>query len=190
MMQVSQGMAHIFQKAGGAATLSLTTTSLTLDSRKHENRNDLIDEACLGFDGLLELHKPVSAVRFGLRYINIIDREPISKDLGRSVEWIDLVSDKFFSIPSGLADTQGTLYGVEVNSPMTKGALTVRYGLQQDPRDGREKFRFDSDRFIDGPIAKEEIRSLLLQFSDDIFSVFMAAKGPALEEWMSKGGAA
>jgi hypothetical protein len=124
-MQVSQGMAHIFRKSTGTAALSLTTASLTLDSRRHASRDQLISEAYLGFDGLLDLYKPVNAIRFGLRYINIIDRESIKDDLGHDVSWTDLVTTTFFSVPSGLADAQGTLYSVEVSAPMGEGGLTV-----------------------------------------------------------------
>ncbi len=189
LMQVSQGMAHIFRKSSGTAALSLTTTSLTLDSRRHASRDQLISEACLGFDGLLGLYSPVNAIRFGLRYINVIDRQEINLALGRKVAWTDLITPTFFSVPSGLADEHGTLYGVEVSSPMDEGGLTVRYGLMQDPKDGREKFRFDSDRYVDAPVEQSQIRALLARFADDIYSVFMEAKAPALEEWMEKGDA-
>jgi len=189
-MQVTQGMGYIFRKSNGTAALTLTTTSLTLDSRQHADRDQLINEACLGFDALLALYKPVSAIRFGLRYINIIDRQPISSDLGHAVDWGDLVTDKFCSVPSGLADADGSLYSVEVSSPMSEGGLTVRYGLLPDAKDNREKFRFDSDRYVDGPVDTSQVRGLLARFADDIYAVFMAAKGPALEEWMMKGGSA
>jgi uncharacterized protein (TIGR04255 family) len=189
-MQVTQGMGYFFRKSTGTAALTLTTTSLTLDSRQHADRDQLINEACLGFDALVDLYKPVSAIRFGLRYINIIDRQPIIEDLGHEVAWQDLVTDKFCSVPSGLADADGTHYSVEVSSKLSDGGLTVRYGLLPDARDNREKFRFDSDRYVDGPVEAGEIRALLARFADDIYAVFTAAKGPALEEWMMKGAPA
>ena len=189
-MQVTQGMGYIFRKSNGKAALTLTTTSLTLDSRQHADRDQLINEACLGFEALIALYKPVSAIRFGLRYINIIDREPIAQDLRRHVEWNDLVTNTFCSVPSGMADAEGTHYSVEVSSTMTEGGLTVRYGLLPDARDNREKFRFDSDRYVDGPIDGGQIRAMLARFADDIYAVFTAAKGPALEEWMMKGRSA
>lgn len=186
-MQVSQGMGYVFRKSNGTAALTLTTTSLTLDSRQHADRDQLINEACLGFDALLALYKPVNAIRFGVRYINIIDRQPIMADLGHEVGWDELITDTFCSEPTGMADAEGTLYSVEVNSAMTDGGLTVRYGVLADPKDSRVKFRFDSDRYVDGPVDTSQIRTMLARFADDIYAVFTAAKGPALEEWMMKG---
>ncbi len=50
------------------------------------------------------------------------------------------------------------------------------------------KFRFDSDRYVDGPIDTSQVKGVLCQFADDIYAAFSSAKGPALEEWMLKGG--
>ncbi|HVW25256.1 MAG TPA: TIGR04255 family protein [Polyangiaceae bacterium] len=185
-VQVAHEKVFAFKKSDGSATLSLNTTSLTLDSRRHEHRAELISEAMLGVRSLLDVYSPLQATRFGLRYINFVDRETVAKDLERAVSWNDLITARFLSIPSDLADWEGTSYNIEVSSRMAQGELTLRYGLMRDPRDGRDKFRFDSDRYIESPFDVLSIDRFLALFADDAYSVFVDAKGPVLEEWMNK----
>lgn len=186
-VQVSHEKIFTFKKSDGTATLNLSTSSLTLDSRQHAHRDQLISEAALGVDALLRLYAPVQGARLGLRYVNFVDCKAISKDLGRDVGWHEVITERFLAVPSGLAQGEGTLYNIEVSSGMSEGEMTLRYGILRDPRDGAEKFRFDLDRYVDAPFESARVREYLAHFSADMYSVFMDAKGPALEEWMLKG---
>ncbi len=62
--------------------------------------------------------------------------------------------------------------------------MTLRYGRLTDPKDQREKFQFDVDRYLDGPFDLVDTTQLLEQFSGDIFALFKAAQGPELQAWM------
>jgi uncharacterized protein (TIGR04255 family) len=126
--------------------------------------------------------------RLGLRYVNQIDQAQIQSDLGRATTWPQLVSDRFLSAPTGLADLDdATLFACEVASAFDRGSLVARYGLLRDSLDNRTKFRLDLDRYLDVPFGAGEISGLFTTFSDDIFSLFVTAMGSDLRIWMEGG---
>lgn len=140
----------------------------------------------LGRDSFQAVYGIVATTRLGLRYVDIIDRKRISDDLGRAVAWEGLVKESFLRVPTGLATPDDTHFVSEVTSPMEEGLQTVRFGLVRD-EDGLSRFRLDVDRYIEGMVPDAEILERLHPFTDDIFSLFVAAAGPDLAEWM-KGG--
>ena len=87
------------------------------------------------------------------------------------------------AIPTGLANLEGTVFACEVGSQMLKGGQTVRYGLAEDA-DKTVKFRLDVDRYVEAAVEPSEVVSLLGEFADDIFAVFVAAMGSDLKAWM------
>jgi uncharacterized protein (TIGR04255 family) len=177
-----------FWKVDGSATLTLTTSSLTFESRRHADRDALFKEADVGVRALLGLHSSVTPTRLGLRYVNQIDQIQIQSELGRATTWQQLVSDRFLAVPTGLAELDdATFFTSEVASPFDRGALVARYGLLRDGVDARTKFRLDLDRYVDVPFETGEIGGLLTSFSDDIFSVFVNAMGSDLHIWMEGG---
>lgn len=177
-----------FWKVDGSATLTLTTSSLTLESRRHADRGALFKDAETGFGALLGLHSAVTATRLGLRYVNQIDQAQIQSELGRATTWQRLVSDRFLAVPTGLADLDdATFFACEVASSFDRGSLVARYGMLRDGTDNRAKFRLDVDRYVDVPFEAREISGLLTTFSDDIFSLFVAAMGSDLRIWMEGG---
>jgi uncharacterized protein (TIGR04255 family) len=120
--------------------------------------------------------------------VNQIDQAQIQSELGRATTWQQLVSDRFLAVPTGLADLDdATLFACEVASSFDRGSLVARYGLLRDGTDNRTKFRLDVDRYVDVPLEAREISGLLTTFSDDIFSLFVAAMGSDLRIWMEGG---
>jgi uncharacterized protein (TIGR04255 family) len=173
-----------FTKADESATLTLSTSSLSLESRRHEHRQQLLADVKVGLDALATVFGPIATTRLGLRYVDVVDQEQIAKDLGRPTSWAKLISGPFVSVPAGMADLEGTLFACEIASPVSSGGgQTVRYGLIKDV-DGRAKFRLDVDRYVEGTVAPTTVVNLLDSFADDIFAVFIAASGPDLVEWM------
>ena len=67
--------------------------------------------------------------------------------------------------------------------------MTLRYGRLKDPKDDREKYQFDVDRYLNGPFDVKQTTGLLKRFSNDIFALFKAAQGPDLKGWMQAKGA-
>lgn len=173
-------------KADDSATLTLSTSSLALESRRHEHRENFIADAKVGIDALLGIFGSVVPTRLGLRYVDVIDRARIEADLGKPATWESLVSSKFLAVPTGFADLEGTLFACEVASSMPSGGRqTIRYGLVEDV-DKQPKFRLDVDRYVEGAIDPGELVPSLKSFATDIFSVFAAAMGPALSDWMAE----
>jgi len=173
-----------FSKADGASLLTLSKSSLSLESRRHERREQLFGEIKVGIEALLKVFGAVIPTRLGLRYVDLIDREQIVQDLGRSTSWDRLLSERFAAVPGGVADLDGTLFACEVTSPAVNGGgQTARYGLVKDV-DGRAKFRIDVDRYQENDLELGSFVALLNAFADDIFAFFMAAAGPDLLAWM------
>ncbi len=185
---VSQERLFNFTKPDGSCTLTLSTSSLTIESRRHEHRKSFIDDVKLGMEALACAFGSIVPSRLGLRYVDVIDLEQVASDLGRATAWSKLVSAPFLAVPTGLADLEETLFACEVGSPVSSGgAQTLRFGLVHD---GRKKvYRLDVDRYLDGAIEPERLESLLKGFADDVFAVFVAAMGPDLQAWMPERSA-
>lgn len=173
-----------FAKPDEAAVLTLSTASLSLEARRHERREHFISDAKLGLDSLAAVYGSIVINRLGLRYVNVVDRQRVEQDLQRPTSWDALLTNRFTSVPTGLADSKDTLFACEVASPMLSGgAQTVRYGLMRDV-DTQVKFRLDVDRYVEGVIDPGKVVEHLHHFTDDIFAVFMSAMGPDLKAWM------
>jgi uncharacterized protein (TIGR04255 family) len=170
-------------KPDESAALTLSTSALVLEARRHKQRENFIADARVGIDALVQVYGPIAPTRLGLRYVNVIDKEQIEKDLGRTTTWPSLISEPFASVPASLADLDGTAFLSEVSSPMPTGAQTVRYGLLPDV-DGRLKYRLDVDRYAEAAVNTGDLVELLQLFADDIFSMFVATMGPDLMAWM------
>lgn len=182
-VQVRPSETYCFAKPDESAMLSLSTASLSLESRKHARREQLLADVKLGLDALLRVYGELSMTRLGLRYVNLVDKERVSQDLGRPSSWQQLISSRYLAVPADLAELEGTLFACEVASGMPRGAQVVRYGLIKDA-DDRVKFRLDVDRYVDGPLEPGDVIQSLDTFADDIFAVFFASLGPDLIFWM------
>lgn len=72
-----------FLTADSSAAVSLGSAALSLENRRHQHHGAFIADFKVGLDALQSVFSPVSPTRLGLRYINAIDRDRISSDLGR-----------------------------------------------------------------------------------------------------------
>lgn len=172
------------KKDDSGASITLHTQALTFEVRNHIKRDDMLADFQLAVEALVELFRPVTATRLGLRYVNLLDRAKIGRDLGRAVDWNDLVSAEFLRLPS-VTDLHDTAFATEITSSADSGAMTVRFGHVRDP-DGQFRFRFDTDRYVEGEVDLNQSTDQLKDFSGDIYSIFVAAMGTALREWMEK----
>jgi hypothetical protein len=136
-------------------------------------------------------------VRIGLRYHNVISAEILTKDLGRAVSEGEIFAKEFLRVPADLADMNGTTLTTEIRSPIPSpglGSMSLRYGVTPSPSGSMCKI--DMDRFVDkangSQLGDLDLDSLLVQFSDDMSTLFRAASGSAWREWMKpknpKGG--
>ena len=169
---------------GDNYAISLTNQALTLEMHAHVSRDSSFDLFEFGLRALEQLFKPIMPVRLGLRYINHIDAARISDELGRAVDWRELVSAAFITPPSGLVHSDAR-FTAQVNAPRDPGALTIQYGLVADPQ-GKPAYRLDIDRYVEGAFELAKTEQLLPAFAADIYSVFTAASTPTLPEWMGE----
>lgn len=188
-IRTREGREYRFRTREGDATAFLGIAALALETRAHIERDRLLADFGILHGALRDTADPITPVRLGLRYINAIDRAAISDGLGRDVAWDDVVAPELVRVPCGLADLDGTIFGAEVSSAMTRGKMILRYGLIPDDEGTPPRFRLDIDRFLDDQLDPAELADLLLAFTQDIYCVFEAAAGPALREWMTKENA-
>jgi len=166
--------------------IQLTTTSLTLEVRDYNRREDLSADFSLGLHALTKGVGVPSFFRLGLRFVNAVSRERIGADLGREVTWSELVTEDFLRTPR-LFDADLPRSYHELTAPLTPGALTFRYGLLPTPQaSDRLYFRFDMDRYLEGVVDASGIPDLLAKFTDDCFALFESASATTLREWMEQ----
>lgn len=183
-LELQQEQQFLFKKVNGASTLTLTTNALSLDERDHTSRDVFLGDIGLAIDALKETHSAVTPKRLGVRYINIIDVNQISADLGEAVDWSTVITEPFLQMPSGVASLEQTLFYSEIRSPtQSNGEITLRYGLLSESGNP-PKFRFDIDRYHVARFELANIPALLDEFVKDIYSLFRAAAGDSLLKWM------
>ena len=188
-IQVRNERGHVFRAPTEPIVVSLGSSAVSLQYAEHKDRTILLEDVATVMGALNATYSPISPIRLGLRYVNVVDRGQVSAALNRSLAWEDLISSSFASVPAALTDLdEKTAFAAEVSSPCSRGIMTVRYGLLRDVATQAQQFRLDTDRFIEADFTVTEISPLLTDFSSDIFQVFMTAAGPALTEWMAKIG--
>jgi uncharacterized protein (TIGR04255 family) len=180
---VRSAKVHRFLAVNEPTVATLETTAVTIEYAAHKNRATLIEDFNLVVEAL-NVYRPVP-VRLGLRYVNVIEKHKLEEYFKKEMNWSELLAPTFATVPGGLAMPDAdTHYLVEATSPRDQGKMTVRYGLLMPPGAKEQHFRLDTDRFFEGSVNIDQCTTLLKEFSEDIFQVFMMAAGPKLIEWM------
>jgi uncharacterized protein (TIGR04255 family) len=180
---------HIFEHEGGERLVILHRGGLTLEERSYE-RLSVFRDLFVGVLGKLRSCREVPrGGRLGLRFINIIDKDEVERDLGEapgSMRWGELIHAEFLRQPMGLIDVEeGDVFFNEISSTLVdkEGALTLRYGLLPREREG-VAFRYDMDRYVESEFDMDEVPEKLYAFGISTASMFDCAVGPRLREWM------
>ncbi|MEE8057614.1 MAG: TIGR04255 family protein, partial [Pseudomonadales bacterium] len=151
----------------------------------HISRDDIISQFCSGLDELKSVFGNISPLRLGVRYVNIIDKNKISEELGYNLDWNSLVSEEFIKLPHEIANIANTNYMTEVRSNLSEGELALRYGLVQNQGTTPDHFRFDLDRYAELSASPDNISETLQAFTQDIYLLFNTVVGDKLKEWMT-----
>ena len=175
-----------FQTKDASGTVFLSTHAVALETRAHIERDALLGDFAAVMKALRAVYDPVSPLRLGLRYVNLLDRKRIGADLQTEVAWGDLVAPDFIHVPCGLADLEGISFGSEFSGGLDGGRLTLRYGMVPEP-EREARFRLDIDWYAEQDLDVDAIQDTLMRFAGDIFSVFRTAAGPELLRWMREG---
>jgi len=186
---VQDEVEHCFYDIQSENSIILNQNSLRISSVNHQNRKELLGHFESGLNALQSVFGVVHPFRLGVRYVNIIDREKISTDLELDkLEWSNVVSNEFLTMPNEIADLSNTNFLTEVRSNLknSDGELMLRYGLVQPGDDKPYHFRFDLDRFINSKNGLElnQVSNLINEFIKDIYSLFDTVAGESLKDWM------
>src|SRR5262249_37732551 len=161
---------HIFKNHDGSTVISLGSTALGLQETEHKRRENFFPHISLAIKAVLSVFDEVMPRRLGLRYINEIDRDAISKELGREVPLEQIINPSLHKPLAELADMQGTHFASEIRSAVDDlGMLTLRYGVT--PSGEKSTYRIDLDRYLEGEMRIDAILDLLQRFGNDIYDV-------------------
>ncbi|MEM9861235.1 MAG: TIGR04255 family protein [Myxococcota bacterium] len=185
-VRVRENLEFRFRTSDKAGTALLSTEAVAVETRAHIERGALLEDFGVVMHALRSAYSPINPLRLGLRYVNVLDREQISADLGEELGWHDLVAGDFIRIPCGLANLDGMAFGSELSGDLDDGRLTLRYAMVSE-KDSAPRFRIDLDRSVEGNVDLDRIQDTLMGFAGDIYSVFMSAAGDKLVRWMDEG---
>lgn len=181
---------HVFSNENETISLVLGSESLRISSIDHKNKNEAISGIMFGYRALLKVYGSISLRRLGVRYVNVINKSDIAKDLGLendSLAWPDVVDKSFFNSPNDIADLFDSTFMNQINSNHKNGGgLVLRYGLVESGSSIPITFRFDIDRYIEGELNTKSLEDLIDGFALDIYSLFHSAVGSKLKIWMSQ----
>ena len=185
---VQDEIEYEFSDLKGRNSITLNQQTLRINSSDHKDRNTLIGLFSTGLNALVQIFEEVSSFRLGVRYVNIIDKEKISSELGENLQWEDLVSDEFLRTPHEIADLSNTNFLTEIRSNLAEGEgeMTLRFGLTQNQQGSKDCFRFDLDRYLqtEEKIELEGIASTIESFTQDIYCLFDKVIAIKLKRWM------
>jgi uncharacterized protein (TIGR04255 family) len=182
-VDVRQSELFCFSDPERQVTVTLGVDQATIEARSHVSVRDVINDVNVVVPAVESVYKPIRPTRLGLRYVNLIDRQTISKSLGKDVDWPDIINQSFLSPASDLADLDDTAFYVETTSSCGPGAMTLRYGLLPGT-EGQKQFRVDIDRYTTERLSLSSAAELLQDFSLDVFRAFRATAGEDLLSWM------
>lgn len=185
-IDVKEEKQFLFKKAGKADTIALVRDFIAFETKSYERRSVFLEDVKLGLQALAGTHKVVNPTRIGLRFVNAIDKEIISNDLGQPVSWSDLISEDFLAVPKKLASIDDASTYHEITSNIDDGKLILRYGIIRLPGDENPKFRFDVDRYTEGEIPFDQIVEKVSKFNEHALSLFSALVGAKLSEWLKE----
>ena len=188
---VQDNVDHLFTDIQNKNSIILNQESLRVSSQDHQNRAQLIRQFTSGVDALQSVFGFVNPYRLGVRYVNIIGKDVIAKDLGeKQLQWKDLISEEFMSIPKEIAVISNTNTMTEIKSNLisAEGELGLRYGVTQNKDEVPEHFRFDIDRYIhlQNGIDIDKTDEYINIFTQDIYSLFNTVIGSKLKQWMEQ----
>ncbi|WP_371196096.1 TIGR04255 family protein [Glaciecola sp. SC05] len=190
-MTVQDEIEHVFSDVLNRNSLVLNQNTLRASSQDHQNRNELISQFNKGLVAAQNVFGGINAFRLGVRYVNIINKTEISKDLGvETLEWEDLISGEFLRMPHEINDKTNTNFMMEIGSNLQNGdgELTLRYGLIQNHPQLPDHFRFDIDRYVqkDDGLSINTTLDTINEFTDDIYSLFNTVMADKLKQWMEQ----
>lgn len=164
--------------------LSLTSSSMTLESPDYRSHNDFFERFNVGLKALVDSFEPIDATRIGLRYVNFVEKELIEKDLKKELSWHELIAPDFLHLPRDLVDEKETNFNNEIVSPVADaGKMFLRYGLRHQ----EQVFVFDMDRFLESDSFEVSQSTMLLEsFSDQCSFLFGRFVTENLAQWMDQ----
>ncbi len=167
----------VFRDTQNDWRIALRMDSLIVLCNRHESHHKFARVFNLVADSV-SASVELIGTRFGLRYINMIDRNQLGDMHDSPIDWKKIVNSRFLPSEFDL-DLENAHFLTEIDAQMADGNMVVRHGIVE-----QNKYRIDLDRYHEFAVSPEETPDVIESFSQDIFSLFYAMAGPKLLEWM------
>lgn len=180
-VSVSKQPSHRLVSSDGRFTLTITAEQIGLQCTGHVERSEMFEKVEIALKATMDVVGELECTRLGMRYVNHIDLDEVSRDAKLPVGVTDVLVGDFVSLPAAVTD-RDSWWMTEVSSSVegSRGRLTVRCGVLEPL--GSRIVLLDIDRFVmqPGNIGRPD----LVELSNDVFAVFLAAASPTLLDWM------
>lgn len=183
-IEIQEQKQYQFRSSDGSRIITLGVDFVAVEHSRHLCYHDFVDSVDMVIKSLVSVYKPISTTRLGLRYVNVVDKNRISSDIGKDLSWDDLVSEQFLLAPVGCVSLDDTAFYSEIDSIMENGRLTLRYGLVREAPNQEVKYHFDMDRYLMGGFDVETTVRLVKEFALDSYSLFRLMASKSLLDWM------
>lgn len=183
---VSETLQSLFRESSGPTIISLQQESLGIETTRYVHHREFFQAVETALDAL-EVFAPIKPQRLGMRYVNVIPKPVVERDLGRLVEWEDLVARDAFPHPAALEIDGSTQFRGEVRAAREPGAMTLRLGMKGEAGPEDPSFTVDLDRYVESEYPLEDTMSLLNRFVEDAYNLFVSVIGEATREWLETG---
>jgi len=164
-------------------TVNLTNNFLALTCFEYDRWENFRRHLDLPLRVLIDIYKPASFSRIGLRYVNVINRSVLGlSDVG----WSELIQPYISGVLSVLdqATVLGSLSNDEIRLDKEKGVVRIVHGIATSRNDGEKVYLIDNDFFVEGNIEISHATEKLDYFNDWGRKLFRWAIGDRLHQSM------
>lgn len=183
---VSETRQSLFRESSGPTIISLQQESLGIETTSYVHHREFFQAVETALEAL-EVFAPIKPQRLGMRYVNVIPKPQVERDLGRQVDWEDLVARDAFPHPVALEIDESTQFRGEVRAAREPGAMTLRLGMKEEGSPEVPTFTVDLDRYVEREYPLEDTMGLLNRFVEDSYNLFVSVIGEATREWLESG---
>ncbi len=175
---------HNFGTADGSRTVSLTPTSIALTDRDYADWDSFRGELDQIRSAFEEIYTPPFYERLGLRYQDVIDREPLGL---AERSWAALLNSAVVGLLASETPVRDAVrqFGANVLLALDKpegGFIRLQYGLGRPAHTERDVYIIDADLYTEVRHGGENVDATLGQFNREAGNLFRWTIEPPLRD--------
>lgn len=164
-------MTHKFLSADSSRLISLNREFLAFTETQYD-RWENFEEHFLNVESVMaEIYNPAFYTRVGVRYRDVIDRDPLEL---QDTPWDTLINGTLIGL-LGKTEFRDEVEQLQSTVRLTlpdvdDGRVTIRHGLAN--REGRQVYMIDADFFTERRYAHDNVTGILRQFNNVAGNLF------------------